>query len=392
MAATVIESQYWNGVCIKVTYSGDKKVVAVLVNTAWNAFNFRSNLIKALLADGHDVVVIGTADSYVGNVQALGCRFIPSNVDLRGTNVIKDWRLFFSYWWLFKKIKADVILPFTIKPTIYGIVAARLTGAAAVANIAGLGEVFAQASPIQKLVVFMYRHSLPYAHTVFFQNEGDMALFRGLRLVDVNASERIFGSGVDLSKFSPISRGLERSSCVFLMVARLLEKKGVREYVDAARFVKRKHPESQFLLCGFVEAEEAGGVPEEEIKSWDVEGVIRFLGATDNVRDVIEKADCIVLPSYYPEGVPRSLLEAAASALPVITTDSNGCRDAVIDEVTGFLVSPQDVQSLASALSRMIKLGGGARAAMGRKGRALMLERFDEKKIVARYQEILSAL
>jgi glycosyltransferase involved in cell wall biosynthesis len=230
----------------------------------------------------------------------------------------------------------------------------------------------------------LYRHALGRAATVFFQNKDDESLFVKRRLVSEEKTVLLPGSGVDTGRFTPVPRA-QRSGTTFVLAARLLWEKGIGQFVEAARVVRKSHGDARFLLAGPIDRENPSGIPEATVLDWSAEGAVEYIGFQKDIREVFEQADCVVLPSYYREGVPRSLLEAAAMAIPIITTDSIGCREAVDGGVSGYLVRPRDSVALAEAIEAFLALTPSVRAAMGQAGRKKMERQFDESIVIESY-------
>lgn len=267
-----------------------------------------------------------------------------------------------------------------------------MLGIPVINNVAGLGRVFIDPGLITRITRNLYRISLRKSHKVFFQNEDDLSLFINSGLVDARVSERIPGSGVDTQRFAPVSVIKKGERFSFLLVARMLWDKGVGEYVEAARHLKAKYSHVSWGLLGFLDIQNPSAISREQMQQWVDEGIVNYLGTTDTVSTFLSEADCVVLPSFYREGVPRSLLEAASMAKPIITTDSVGCREVVDNGITGFLVRPRDAQDLAEKMERMIKLTAEERGLMGIKGRDKMIREFDEKIVINRYLEVVESI
>ena len=245
---------------------------------------------------------------------------------------------------------------------------------------------------LTRLVRLLYKIALSRSHHVFFQNNEDLQMFVEHGLVAPSKISRLPGSGINLTAFSYTpSKSLSESPLVFLLVARLLWDKGVGEYVEAARIIHRQYPNVKLQLLGFLDVANPTAVTSAQMQDWVNEGVVEYLGVTDDVKPYIVAADVIVLPSYR-EGVPRSLLEAAAIGRPIVTTDAIGCRDAVDDGVNGFLCKIRDAEDLADKMIRMIKMAPSDRAAMGLAGRAKMEQQFDEKIVIDRYLEVIQSI
>jgi len=369
-----------------------KLKVLIALNTSWNLFNFRAGLIRALVAKGYEVVAVAPNDEYAPRLAELGCRFVALPMDNKGTHPGRDLLLFFRFFNLLRRERPDVFLGYTVKPNVYGSLAAHVLGIPVVNNIAGLGAVFIRDNWLTRLVRLLYKTALSRSRHVFFQNEEDMRLFVEQGLVAAEKVSRLPGSGVDLAAFryAPM-QPLENQTFRFLLVARLLWDKGVGEYVEAARMVRRKYPTAKFQLLGFLDVKNPTAVSNTQMDDWVEEGVVEYLGVADDVKPYMAAADCVVLPSYR-EGVPRSLLEAAAIGRPIVTTDAVGCRDAVDDGVNGLLCRVSDAKDLADKLLRMIEMSPEERARMGLMGRRKMELEFDEKIVINRYLRVIEGI
>jgi glycosyltransferase involved in cell wall biosynthesis len=287
-----------------------------------------------------------------------------------------------------KRIRPAAVLTYTIKPNIYASIAARTLGIPVINNVSGLGIVFTRETMLTRLVERLYRFALTRSATVFFQNRDDAALFAKRRIVRQAQTQILPGSGVDLSQFKPSDAPLG-PQFTFLFAGRLLWAKGLGELAQATRKLKASGGEIRVRIAGIVAGDDRDAVPLDQLQTWADEGVIDFLGPVDDIRPLIAEADCVLLPSYYREGVPRALLEAAASARPVITTDWPGCREALDDGVTGFLCQPRSSDSLADAMRRMMNLEPAERQAMGREGRTKMEREFSEELVIRAYLDAL---
>ncbi len=361
------------------------------VNTAWNLVNFRSGLIQALASRGYEVIAVAPVDEYVCQLAALGCRFVPLPMDNKGTHPVHDLLLLWRFFRLMRKERPDVFLGYTVKPNVYGSLAAHVSGVSVINNVAGLGTVFVKGGWLNRLVRTLYRFALARSRRVFFQNEDDRRLFIDGNLVDDSVTDRLPGSGVDLKKFepAPLPGG---SQMRFLLIARMLWDKGVVEYIEAARLLNKRGLNAEVCLLGFLDVQNPAAISRSQMDEWVAEGFVRYLGVSDNVREEIAQADCIVLPSFYREGTPRTLLEAAAMARPIITTDSVGCRDVVEDGVNGFLCRPRDASDLADKMERMISMSQTERKAMGLRGREKVEREFDEKIVIDKYLAAIEAV
>lgn len=368
--------------------------VAVISNTSWSLVNFRGQLIKALRDAGYRVIAIAPEDRYSQQLQTIVSEFVPVPMHNGGTNPARDLLLLVRLWITLRKHRPHAVLGFTAKPNIYGALAARALNIPMVSNIAGLGAAFVQKTWLTTVVKELYRIAMRTVSVVFFQNQEDLSQFVEEGLVDSVRAHRLPGSGVDLKKFSPESINVDRvhQRFRFLLVARMLWEKGVGEYVDAARQLRQEGYNFECCMLGFADVNNPSAISREQLNAWSQEGVVQYLGETDDVRSVVLTADCVVLPSFYKEGVPRSLLEAAALERPIITTNQSGCRDAVDDGVSGLLCRPRDIDDLKIAMRRMLLLPAEDRRTMGQSGRRKMIEEFDERLIIQRYLDEVGRL
>lgn len=368
--------------------------IVIALNAAWNIVNFRAGLIRHLIASGHEVVAVAPPDAYVDRLKAMGVRYEPIPMDNQGINPLRDLWLLARFYWMLRRERPAVYLGYTVKPNVYGSLAAHALNVPVVNNIAGLGSVFAKNNWLTKVVKALYRVALSRSARVFFQNEDDRQAFVDAGIVPPHITDRLPGSGVDLERFkhAPMPARFEQTTFRFLLVARMLWDKGVGEYVDAARALRRQHPNVEFALLGFLDVENPSAISRAQMDAWVAEGVVRYLGVSDQVEQEMTEADCVVLPSFYREGVPRTLLEAAAIGRPIITTNAVGCRDVVDDGVNGYLCQPRDAASLASQMARMLALTEIERNRMGVASRRKAELVFDERLVIDKYAAVLNDL
>lgn len=366
--------------------------ITIVANTVWYLANFRLNLANALIDAGYMVTMIAPSGNDSKQLDTAGIRFIPIEMDNKGTNLIKDARLFWRLFILLRRERPAVYLGYTIKPNIYGGLACRLLKIPSVHNISGLGTPFINETWLTRFVRLLYRVGLGRATKVYFQNPDDHSLFNKFRLVDPTRCELLPGSGVDTHWFSPRPQNKsKRGTFRILLLARLLWDKGVGEYIEAARQLHDEGREVEFQLLGFLDVENRSSISRHTIEKWEREGVAHYLGSTEDVRSAIAQADCVVLPSYR-EGTPRSLLEAASMAKPIITTDVVGCREVVEDKVTGLLCQPRDANDLAAKIREMMGLPLDEIIVMGERGREKMIREFEEKIVIDRYLSAIGRL
>jgi glycosyltransferase involved in cell wall biosynthesis len=365
------------------------RTILLSVNTAWNAWNFRMGLIEAIMKRGHRVVVAAPIDRYAERLIQSGCDFIDFPMDSNGTHPGRDLQLLLRYLMLFHTQVPVAYLGYTIKPNIYGSIAARLVGIPIINNIGGLGATFIDDSLVTRVARLLYKIALRRSTRVFFQNAEDQQLFVDAGLTEAGLTDLLPGSGIRLNNYNPtpVVTG-ERSDFRFLLVGRMLINKGVVEYVNAARSVRQKIPAARFQLLGPVNEANPNSVSTAAIAAWEAEGVVEYLGSADDVRPYLASADCVVLPSYR-EGVPRTLLEAAAMARPIIATRVPGCTDVVEEGVNGLLCQARDSVHLAEKMMTMIALPHAERAGMGWAGRRKVEREFDEALVINKYLNVI---
>ncbi len=360
-------------------------------NAAWGLYNFRAGLIRTLLEQGVVVHILAPVDGATALLQQMGCECHSLELDSRGVNPVQDLGFLRRIHEAYRRLRPTVAIHYTIKPVIYGSVACRLLGIPVINVITGLGTAFEQEGWLTAVASFLYRVSQRKVRRIYFLNEEDRRVFVERRLAPCEVLETLPGEGVDGQHFRP--RPLPAARPVaFLMIARLLVAKGVREYAEAARALRRRGVPAVFRLLGPFDTEPLRGVSREEVDVWVQEGVIEYLGEARDVRPAIDAAHCIVLPSFYREGVPRVLLEAAAMGRVVITTDNVGCREVVVQGENGLLCPPRDVAGLARTMEEFIDLADERREAMGRAGRRLVETRFEERHVIAQYMAVLKPL
>jgi glycosyltransferase involved in cell wall biosynthesis len=367
-----------------------RPAIALSANTAWFITNFCGALIKGLTAAGYRPIAVAPADAAgSGALESLGAEFHSVRIDRSGVNPVADLRLLGEYRRLLAALRPAAYLGFTIKPNIYGSIAARQSGIPSIATVSGLGTAFIRSGPLQTVVTGLYRFAFRNAATVFFQNQDDRSLFVKRRLVCAAQARVIPGLGIDLDRFGPAA--LPAGPPIFLLIARLLRDKGVAEFVEGARMLRLRLPGARFQLLGPIDHDNRTAITSGELAGWVEEGVVEYLGATDDVRPFIAGASAIVLPSYR-EGMPRALLEGAAMGRPLIAADVAGCRDVVEDGVNGYLHEVRDAASLADAMERLANLPSAQRSAMGAAARRKVQQRFSDEIVVREYLDLLAAV
>ena len=371
------------------TVSRASKTILVSANQAWNLLNFRRALLLALQKDGFALAAAAPANAEFGRrLEAIGIAFHPVEIDSKGLSPKRDAQLFMEYRRLMGRLRPVAYLGWTIKPNIYGALAAKSLGIPSFLNVSGLGTAFVRQNALTEVVSLLYRVGFRGASAVFLQNASDEAEFLRRGLVRPGQVHRLNGSGIDIEHFAPTTRD-RTSRGRFLMIARLLGDKGVREFEAAARQLKAEDASRRFAILGFADVENRTAIPSAELSVWRKEGIVELLDPRDDVRPAIEAADCVVLPSYR-EGTSRVLLEGAAMARPLVATDVPGCREVVVDGETGFLCRAGDVQTLATAMRRIEALHDDDWRRMGDNGRAKVAADFSEAAVIATYFEALA--
>ena len=345
--------------------------------------NFRLELLKKMVAEGHQVVAYAPEDDrkIIDKLQDIGVDFVRMPMARTSLNPLGDLQTLLFLWRQFRAFRPDYVLPYTMKPIIYGLLAARLAGVEnRYALVTGLGHVFSDPDPtgkaalVRHISVHLYRSALKGVRKIFVYNDADRNDMIEHELMSPQTPlVMVPGSGVDLDLYrqSPVTA----DPPVFLMIARLLRDKGVGEFVEAARSLKAAHPEVRFQLLGPFDPNPTG-ISRAEVDAWVEEGIVEYLGQTDDVRPFLSACSVYVLPSYYREGIPRTILEAMAIGRAIITTDCAGCRDTVEHGQNGLLVQPRQPQDLANAMERFIQEQGLVDR-MGKASHELAGTRFD---------------
>ena len=356
----------------------------MVANTAWSVFNFRHSLIKELLSHGVELYVIAPEDKFSEKLAEMGCQVLDLPMQAKGVNPIADLGLILRLLRHYREIKPDFIIHYTIKPNIYGSLAAKLAGIPSLAITTGLGYTFVNQNMVSQVARQLYKFAFRYPKEVWFLNEDDRCAFLGHRLIEPNKAVLLHGEGVNLNHFVPSDKPQPDENIRFLLIARMLRDKGVCEFVEAARQIRKQYPHAIFQLLGDCGVPNPSVIGREEIAQWENEGIVEYLGSTDDVRPIIAQADCLVLPSYR-EGIPRTMIESAAMAKPLIVSDAPGCRDVVLDGQTGYLCEVKNALSLAQRCELFLTLSDSEKQAMGKAGRAFMEDKFDEKWVIKQY-------
>lgn len=344
------------------------------------AYNFRGDLIKKIVDFGYEVIVTGPNQDNLDKILELGARFCEIPMNKNGVNPLKDLSYQKALYRLFVKEKPDVVLGYTAKPVIYGSIAAKKAKVPhKVSLITGLGYAFTSKTTKAKIIKFimsvLYKKALKCADTVVFQNKDDEIQLINEGLVMNSKCVVVNGSGVNMEKFK-VCPYPERPT--FFMLSRVMNSKGIREYLRACEIVKNKYPNVRCMLLGACEKIQ-DSISDEDLKTYIERGIIEYFGETDNVSDYYSQCSVYVLPSYR-EGTPRTVLEAMAMGRAIITTDAPGCRETVNDGVNGFLVPVKDAEAIAEKMCEFIE-NSELVENMGKKSIELCREKFDVNKV-----------
>lgn len=368
--------------------------ILILTNYANGLWLFRKELLLSFLEDGHEICVSLPPDENVSKLTSLGkgrgeLRIIETPFERRGTNPVKDIRLFAAYLRILKREKPDAVLTYTIKPNLYGGLACRVRKVPYLCNITGLGAAVEEDSLMSRLLLLFYRISMKRALRVFFQNgkDRDFMLRRGVARHNYGM---LPGSGVNLDEHPFAPYPSEEDGIVLLTVIRIIEYKGIKEYLEAVPVICAGHPGIHFWLVGEYE-EDVRREYEPRIRELEEKGMLRYLGHRDDVAALMARSHVIVHPSY-SEGIANVLLEGAACGRPLLASDISGCRETMIEGESGFSFPVRSADALVAAIEKMLRLSAKEREAMGIAGRAWVEKNFDRKIVIRTYRELLAEL
>jgi glycosyltransferase involved in cell wall biosynthesis len=367
--------------------------IAIVANTSFNIVNFRLPLMQFLQKQNYNVIAIAPKDEFTSKILEAGFKFIEiKKLSRKGTNPIQDLQLMFELKKIYQTEKIDIALQYTIKPNIYGSLAAKITSTKTICTVTGLGYTFLNKSIASTISKGLYKMAYAVADVVFFQNKDDKNIFVEKKLIDAKKSKIINGSGIDTERFNPeFCNNKENTSLTFLFIGRLLKDKGIFEFIEAAKIITEKYTETKFIIAGEIDRNNPSAISEKELNSILENKQIDYVGYVKDTRTIICNAACIVLPSYR-EGLPRVILEAMSMQKPCITTDVAGCRDAV-DENCAFLAEVANSNSLAKQIEKFILLELPMKEKMGKNARTRAVTVFAQEIISKDYlAEILKLL
>lgn len=355
----------------------------VLANNDSGLYRFRKELLSALIEDGHSVYISIPAGERVEDLKAMGCTYIETDVDRRGLNPVTDLKLFFAYTRIIRYVNPDMIITYTIKPNIYGGVAARLARKPYAVNITGLGTAFEKGGLLRKLVTVMYKVACRKAKVVYFENTGNKELFVTEKIVKEDQTCVLNGAGVNLEDFPYHEYPTEAAPTRFLFIGRVMREKGVNELLQAMKALQQEGHNCTLEILGGYEENYL-----ETIRQCEDAGWLKYHGFQQDIKPFVAACHCAILPSWH-EGMANTNLECAAMGRPLITSNIYGCKEAVVENESGYLCEAKNWQSLYEAMKRFTQLPLGQRRAMGEAGRKHMQTNFDKKVVVARTLERL---
>lgn len=361
------------------------KKILILSNLDVGLYNFRRELLEALLAVPYEVHIALPEGEFIPKLVKMGCIFHETKMERRGMNPLQEVKLARRYRQIIAEIKPDAALTYTIKPNIYGGSALASAGIPYLTNITGLGTAVEGNGLLQKVTIRMYKHAMRGVSCLFFQNKKNEQYFskRGI----ANGKHKLLpGSGVNLERFSYLQYPDEDEPVSMLFISRVLKEKGIDQFMEMAKVIRAEYPQSRFSILGFCEDDDdRPDSYRKRIAELESQGILRFEGMQEDVRPFLAKSQCTVHPSFYPEGMSNVCLESAASGRPVITTDRAGCRDTVEDGKTGLLVRERDTEDLIRAVRQFLEMPYAQRKQMGLEARRKMEREFDRKYVVESY-------
>ena len=358
--------------------------ILILGNSCVGLYKFRKELLQELVKD-HEVFISVPDGVFIQQLEEIGCTFIETPIERRGTNPVKDLKLMSRYNKMVKEIKPDIVLTYTIKPNVYGGLVCQKHNIPYICNVTGLGSAVENGGLMQLITTTLYKLGLKKAKKVFFQNQNNLDFMKNKGVVKSNY-DLIPGSGVNIEQYKLFDYPTHET-IDFVYVGRMMTEKGFGLYIDAAEIIKEKHPNSRFHICGAYEDDFKERV-EELVKK----NVLVFHGLVDDMTSVYKEIDCTIHPTYYPEGMSNVLLESLACGRPIITTDRPGCKEIVDDGINGFIVKQKDLNSLINKIELFIKLSKEERKQLGINGRKKVEKNFNRNIVINKYLEEINSI
>lgn len=365
----------------------------MVANTAWSLFKFRRKLIEYLVDSKYEVILAAPYDEFVPRLEKLGARFIPLQyLSAKGINPFKDVFLIKELVVLYRSLKPGLVFHYTIKPNVYGSIAASISRISSISVVTGLGYTFINNNWISRIGRMIYRLAMKYSTETWFLNSDDMEIFLSRKITTLQKARLLStGEGIDVDgEFNPSQHVVSKWPGVnFILVGRLLYDKGVIEYIEAAKSILRKYNNVHFHLLGYINVENPSAISKDTVNAWVQEGIVTYHGSVDDVREFVLSSSCVVLPSYR-EGMSTILMESAALGLPLIATNIPGCKELIDDNVTGFLCHVKDAADLSEKMELFIKLDLSDKEKMGVQGRMKIQREFGVQQVFELYSQAIN--
>ena len=359
------------------------KKITIVCNHLNGLFNAREELLNVLLKNKYEISVIAPANDKTEKLVNMGIKFIPIDMELRGTNPLKDYNLLKNYKIILKKEKPDLVLSYTIKPNVYAGYTCRKLKIPFIANVTGLGTSVEQPGLLQKITILLYKIGLKNAKCVFFQNQANLDFMLKHKIIK-NNYKLIPGSGVNLKKFV-YSEYPNDNIIKFLFVSRIIYEKGIEEYLSVAKFIKGKYPNTEFHILGKCDDDKYLNL----INKLEDKKIVIYHGRVNNIKDFYQMSHCTIHPSFYPEGMSNVLLESCATGRPIITTNRPGCREVVNEGINGYLIECKDTEGLKKKIEKFINLSYEEKKKMGINGRKKVEKEFDRNIVINEYLQVI---
>ena len=360
--------------------------ILVFANFGLGLYKFRKELLEKLISNNDEIFVSLPYDDFVPLIEDLGCKYIRTEFNRKGKNPFADLKLLKEYRKIIKEKKPELVLTYTVKPTVYGGMACQMEGVNYVVNITGISAGVENGGLLSRIMMLLYKLGLRKATKVFFQNQANLDYFLSKRVIN-SEYEIIPGSGVNLKQYQmydfPNDNNIE-----FAYIGRITEAKGIDYYLKAAEVIKNRHSNTIFNVCGSFDEEEY----RQKIEEYEKKGVIVYQGVVNDMKTIYKKIQCTVHPTFYAEGMSNVLLESLASGRPIITTDRPGCREIVDDHINGFIVKQKDLDDLVEKIELFLSLSNEERKQMGINGREKVEKQFDRNIVIDRYCEVIDRL
>lgn len=354
--------------------------ILILANFGMGLYNFRRELLEELIKQKYEVYISLPSDEYVAALEKIGCKFIDTQIERRGTNPIKDFKLLLNYIKILRKLRPNIVLTYTIKPNVYGGIACSITKIPYITNITGLGTSLENKSLVQKITLALYKLGLSRASTIFFQNKANENFFKKNVIVN-NKTRLIPGSGVNLERHLFEEYPIKDKKINLLFIGRVMKAKGIDELLEAAKRIKAQYPNIHFHLVGGMEENYI-----QKINPLQKMDILKYHGQQKNIHSFINESHAVILPSHH-EGLANVLLESASTGRPVLASKIPGCMETFEDGVTGIGFEVKNVDSIVQAIEKFINLPYEQKKEMGIAGRRKMEREFDRTNVVKAYMD-----